>query len=54
MPIAISGMASRWLLVIKFLPDYSSIQVEINVDYGMTNIIAQGYRCLLRKWQRAE
>lgn len=54
MPIAIFGMASSWLLVIKFLPDYPDIQVEISVDYGMADIIARGYRCLSRKWQRAE
>lgn len=27
----------------KFLPDYPDIQVEIIVDYGLTDIVAEGY-----------
>ncbi|MET0942732.1 MAG: LysR family transcriptional regulator [Mesorhizobium sp.] len=27
----------------RFLPDYPDIQVEIIVDYGLTDIVAQGY-----------
>jgi DNA-binding transcriptional LysR family regulator len=27
----------------RFLPDYPDINVEINVDYGLTDIVAEGY-----------
>ena len=27
----------------RFLPDYSDIQVEIIIDYGLTDIVAEGY-----------
>lgn len=27
----------------RFLPDYPDIQVEIIIDYGLTNIVAEGY-----------
>ncbi|MDB6062045.1 MAG: LysR family transcriptional regulator [Verrucomicrobiaceae bacterium] len=32
-----------WPKLAKFLPDYPDIKVEINVDYGMTDIVAQRY-----------
>jgi DNA-binding transcriptional LysR family regulator len=27
----------------RFLPDYPDIQVEINIDYGLTDIVAEGF-----------
>lgn len=35
--------AILWPKLAKFLPDYPDIKVEINVDYGMTDIVAQRY-----------
>jgi DNA-binding transcriptional LysR family regulator len=32
-----------WPKLAKFLPDYPDIKVEINVDYGMTDIVAQRF-----------
>jgi DNA-binding transcriptional LysR family regulator len=32
-----------WPAVAKLLPDYPDIRVEINVDYGLTDIVAERY-----------
>src|SRR6184192_2304057 len=32
-----------WPKLAKFLPEYSDIKVEITVDYGLTDIVAQRY-----------
>ena len=32
-----------WPKLASFLPNYPDIKVEINVDYGLTNIVAQRY-----------
>ncbi len=35
--------AILWPAVAKLLPDYPDIRVEINVDYGLTDIVAERY-----------
>jgi DNA-binding transcriptional LysR family regulator len=32
-----------WPKLAKFLPDYPDIKVEINIDYGLTDIVSQRY-----------
>jgi DNA-binding transcriptional LysR family regulator len=32
-----------WPAVAQLLPDYPDIRVEINVDYGLTDIVAERY-----------
>lgn len=32
-----------WPKLAQFLPDYSGIKVEINIQYGLTNIVAERY-----------
>lgn len=36
----------------RFLPDYPDIRVEVNVDYGLTDIVAQGYDAGIRLGQQ--
>ena len=43
-----------WPKLEKFLPDYPDIKVEINVDYGMTNIVAQRYDAGVRLGDQIE
>jgi len=38
-----SADAILWPALAKFLPDYPDIRVEIIVDYGLTDIVAQRY-----------
>jgi len=37
-----------WPKLEKFLPDYPDIKVEITVDYGLTDIVAQRFDCGIR------
>lgn len=43
-----------WPRLASFLPDYPDIKVEINVDYGMTNIVAQRYEAGVRLGDQVE
>src|SRR6187431_977818 len=35
--------AILWPMLATFLPEYPDIKVEVIVDYGLTDIVAQGY-----------
>ncbi|HJW03069.1 MAG TPA: LysR family transcriptional regulator [Azospira sp.] len=43
-----------WPKLAKFLPDYPDIRVEINVDYGMTDIVAQRFDAGVRLGDQVE
>jgi DNA-binding transcriptional LysR family regulator len=43
-----------WPKLAKLLPDYPDIKVEISVDYGMTNIVAQRYDAGIRLGDQVE
>lgn len=43
-----------WPKLSKFLPDYPDIKVEINVDYGMTDIVAQRFDAGVRLGDQVE
>lgn len=43
-----------WPKLAKFLPDYPDIQVEIIVDYGLTDIVAQRYDAGVRLGDQVE
>ncbi|MFZ6677808.1 LysR family transcriptional regulator [Undibacterium sp. Tian12W] len=43
-----------WPKLEKFLPLYPDIKVEINIDYGMTNIVAQRYDAGVRLGDQIE
>lgn len=43
-----------WPKLARFLPDYPDINVEINVDYGMTDIVAQRYDAGVRLGDQVE
>ncbi len=38
-----AAVAILWPALAKFLPKYPDIKVEINVDYGLTDIVAERY-----------
>ena len=40
--------AILWPALAKFLPDYPNIKVEVIVDYGLTNIVAEKYDAGIR------
>src|SRR5436190_14170353 len=41
-----------WPKLAKFLPEYSDIKVEITVDYGLTDIVAQRYDAGVRSGEQ--
>lgn len=43
-----------WPRLATFLPDYPDIKVELNVDYGMTDIVAQRYHAGVRLGDQVE
>ena len=43
-----------WPRLSDFLPDYPDIKVEVNVDYGMTDIVAQRYHAGVRLGDQVE
>jgi DNA-binding transcriptional LysR family regulator len=43
-----------WPKLAKLLPDYPDINVELNVDYGMTNIVAQRFDAGVRLGDQVE
>jgi DNA-binding transcriptional LysR family regulator len=43
-----------WPKLVKFLPDYPDIKVEIIVDYGLTDIVAQRYDAGVRLGDQVE
>lgn len=43
-----------WPRLPKFLRDYPDIKIEINVDYGMTDIVAQRYHAGVRLGDQVE
>jgi DNA-binding transcriptional LysR family regulator len=43
-----------WPKLPKFLGDYPDIKVEINIDYGMTDIVAQRYHAGVRLGDQVE
>ena len=43
-----------WPKLSKFLPDYPDIKVEINVDYGMTDIVARRFDAGVRLGDQVE
>ncbi len=43
-----------WPKLAKFLPDYPDIKVEIIVDYGLTDIVAQRYDAGVRLGDQVE
>jgi DNA-binding transcriptional LysR family regulator len=43
-----------WPKLAKFLPHYPDIKVEINVDYGMSNIVTQRYDAGVRLGDQVE
>lgn len=46
--------AILWPKLAKFLPDYPDIHVEINIDYGMTNIVSERYDAGVRLGDQVE
>jgi DNA-binding transcriptional LysR family regulator len=42
-----------WPKLAKFLPEYPDIKVEITVDYGLTDIVAQRYDAGVRSGEQA-
>jgi DNA-binding transcriptional LysR family regulator len=38
-----AAVAILWPALVKFLPKYPDIKVEINVDYGLTDIVTERY-----------
>ncbi len=43
-----------WPKLSKFLPNYPDIKIEINIDYGMTDIVAQRYDAGVRLGDQVE
>lgn len=43
-----------WPKLSKVLPDYPDIKVEISVDYGMTDIVAQRFDAGVRLGEQVE
>ena len=43
-----------WPRLVKFLPAYPDIKVEINIDYGLTDIVAQRFDAGVRLGERVE
>src|SRR5437870_5518011 len=41
-----------WPKLVKFLPEYPDIKVEITVDYGLTDIVAQRYDAGVRSGEQ--
>ena len=41
-----------WPRLAKFLPEYPDIKVEINIDYGFTDIVAQRYDAGVRSGEQ--
>ena len=46
--------AVLWPALANFLPDYPDIKVEVNVNYGMTNIVAERYDAGVRLGDQVE
>jgi DNA-binding transcriptional LysR family regulator len=46
--------AILWPALIKFLPSYPEIKVEITIDYGLTDIVAQRYDAGVRSGELVE
>ena len=47
-----AAIATLWLAFARILPNYPDIKVEVTVDYGLTDIVAERYDAGVRLGER--